>query len=82
MESAEDATATIDELIVLHDANVTIISKLGRAAKNAILVFNYLESLKLQLTIKKLTILIHWNFIGAAELPQETCAARRTRKSA
>ncbi len=44
MESAEDATATIDELIVLHDANVTIISKLGRAAKNAILVFNYLES--------------------------------------
>lgn len=44
MESAEDATATIDKLIVLHDANVAIISKLGRAAKNAILVFNYLES--------------------------------------
>lgn len=44
MESAEDATATIDELIVLHDANVAKISKLGRAAKNAMLVFNYLES--------------------------------------
>ena len=44
MESAEDAIATIDELIVLHDANVTIISKLSRAAKNAMLVFNYLES--------------------------------------
>jgi len=44
MESAEDATATIDELIALHDANVAIISKLGRAAKNAMLVFNYLES--------------------------------------
>lgn len=44
MESAEDATATIDELIVLHDANVVVISKLGRAAKNAMLVFNYLES--------------------------------------
>lgn len=44
MESAEDATATIDELVVLHDANVAIISKLGRAAKNAMLVFNYLES--------------------------------------
>ena len=44
MESAEDATATIDELIVLHDANVAIISKLGRAAKNVMLVFNYLES--------------------------------------
>lgn len=44
MESAEDATATIDELIALHDANVSVISKLGRAAKNAMLVFKYLES--------------------------------------
>jgi len=44
MESAEDATATIDELIALHDANAAEISKLGRAAKNAMLVFNYLES--------------------------------------
>lgn len=44
MESAEDAVATIDELIALHDANVAVISRLGRAAKNAILVFNYLES--------------------------------------
>lgn len=44
MESTEDATATIDELIALHDANVAVISKLGRAAKNAMLVFNYLES--------------------------------------
>ena len=44
MESAEDATATIDELIALHDTNVSVISKLGRAAKNAVLVFNYLES--------------------------------------
>ena len=44
MESAEDAIATIDELIVLHDANAAVISRLGRAAKNAMLVFNYLES--------------------------------------
>ncbi len=44
MESAEDATATIDELIVLHDVNVAKISKLGRATKNAMLVFYYLES--------------------------------------
>ena len=44
MESAEDATTTIDELIALHDANVSAVSKLGRAAKNAMLVFNYLES--------------------------------------
>lgn len=44
MESAEDATATIDELIALHEANVAAITKLGRAKKNALLVFNYLES--------------------------------------
>lgn len=44
MESAEDAIATIDELIVLHNANAAVISRLGRAAKNAMLVFNYLES--------------------------------------
>lgn len=44
VESAEDSTATIDELIVLHDKNVAVISKLGRAAKNAMLIFNYLES--------------------------------------
>ncbi|MCM1261221.1 MAG: Fic family protein [Butyrivibrio sp.] len=44
MESAEDAVATIDELIALHDANAVVVSGLGRAAKNAMLVFNYLES--------------------------------------
>lgn len=44
MESAEDATNTIDELIALHDANVDVISKMGRSAKNAMLVFNYLET--------------------------------------
>ena len=44
IESAEDATAAIDELTSLHNANVTVISKLGRASKNALLVFNYLES--------------------------------------
>ena len=44
MESAKDATTTIDKLIALHDANVAAITKLGRAAKNAIRVFNYLES--------------------------------------
>ena len=43
-ESAEDAAATVDELIVLHDENADVISRLGRAAKNAMLVFNYIES--------------------------------------
>jgi Fic family protein len=43
-ESAEDATATIDELAALHDKNATLISQMGRAAKNAMLVFHYLEA--------------------------------------
>jgi Fic family protein len=43
-ESAEDATATIDELTTLHDKNITLISEMGRAAKNAMLVFHYLEA--------------------------------------
>ena len=44
LESAEDATATIDELIALHDKNAAVISGMGRAAKNAMLVFKYLEA--------------------------------------
>ena len=42
-ESAEDAASTVDELIALHDKNIGVISSLGRAAKNTMLVFNYLE---------------------------------------
>ena len=44
LESAEDATATIDELIALHDKNAAVISGMGRAEKNAMLVFEYLEA--------------------------------------
>lgn len=43
-ETAEDAISTIYELVNLHDKNVDIISHFGRAAKNTMLVFNYLES--------------------------------------
>ena len=44
MESAGDAASAIDELISLHDTNTSVISKLGRASKNTMLVFDYLES--------------------------------------
>ena len=44
-DSAKDAADTIDELVVLHDKNVDIISRMGRAAKNIMLVFNYLEAI-------------------------------------
>jgi Fic family protein len=43
-ESAEDATATIDALTALHGKNIALISQMGRAAKNAMLVFQYLEA--------------------------------------
>lgn len=44
LESAEDAIATIDALTALHDKNTVIVSGMGRAAKNAMLVFGYLEA--------------------------------------
>lgn len=44
LESAEDAIRAIDELTTLHDTNMALISKMGRAAKNAMLVFEYLEA--------------------------------------
>lgn len=44
LESAEDAITAIDELATLHDKNVALISNMGRAAKNTMLVFKYMES--------------------------------------
>ena len=44
LESAEDAIATIDELVMLHDKNADLIAKMGRASKNAMVVFKYVES--------------------------------------
>ena len=43
-ECAEDAILTIDKLDALHNKNTTIINGLRRTAKNAILLFNYLEA--------------------------------------
>lgn len=43
-ESAQDATATIDELTALHNKNVAQIEAMGRASKSAMLVFYYLEA--------------------------------------
>ncbi len=42
-ESAEDAISAIDELACLHDKNSAVISGMGRAAKNAMQVFDCLE---------------------------------------
>lgn len=44
LESAQDATTTIDELTALHDKNVGLILGMGRAAKSTMMVFRYLEA--------------------------------------
>lgn len=44
LESADDAIETIDKLSALHDKNTAIISAMGRAAKNTMLVFEELEA--------------------------------------
>lgn len=44
LESADDAIETIDKLSALHDKNAAIISAMGRAAKNTLLVFEELEA--------------------------------------
>lgn len=43
-DCAEDATATNDELHALHSKNTAKIAAMGRAAKNVLLVFAYLEA--------------------------------------
>ncbi len=43
-ESAEDAVETIDELNKLHNVNVEKIKSLGRATKNTLNLFEYIES--------------------------------------
>ncbi len=44
LESAEDAISTINDLTALHDENVENILTMGRASKNAMRVFNYMET--------------------------------------
>lgn len=43
-ECARDAIVTIDRLTALHEKNTALIGDMGRAAKNAMLVFSYLEA--------------------------------------
>lgn len=43
-ECARDAIETIDRLTALHEKNAAVVGGMGRAAKNALLVFGYLEA--------------------------------------
>lgn len=61
-ESAKDATETIDKLVALHDKNCAKIETLGRRAKNAMRVFEYLEAnpiIEIQKTAKELDIVFN-----------------------
>ena len=61
-ESAKDATETIDKLVALHDKNCAKIEGLGRRAKNAMRVFEYLEAnpiIEIQKTAKELDIVFN-----------------------
>jgi Fic family protein len=42
-ESAKDAALTTDKLTALHDKNIAVIERMGRAAKTALRLFAYLE---------------------------------------
>lgn len=58
-ESAKDAAETIDKLTALHDKNIKQLENLGRRSKNAIKLFEYIESnpiIEIQKTSKELNM--------------------------
>lgn len=66
-ESAEDAIQTIDNLTALRKKNETLIDELGRANKNAKLVFRYLDShpiIDIKMTADKLGL--SYNTVSSA----------------
>lgn len=66
-ESAEDAIQTIDNLTSLRKKNETLIDELGRANKNAKLVFRYLDShpiIDIKMTADKLGL--SYNTVSSA----------------
>ncbi len=44
LESSKDAILTIEKLTTLHNTNVEAVSKMGRASKSALLLFEYIEA--------------------------------------
>jgi Fic family protein len=67
LESAEDASMNIDKLTALHDKNISVISGMGRPAKNALQLLAYLEAnpiIEISKTAKALDI--SFNTVSAA----------------
>jgi|GEM_PF-4787810 len=51
--SANDAITTIEALSKLHERNIEILKNIGRISKNALILFEYLEKIRL-LKLEKL----------------------------
>ncbi|MCL2046017.1 MAG: Fic family protein [Oscillospiraceae bacterium] len=86
-ESAKDAIYTIDKLIELHEKNIAIISKMGRARINAMKVFEYLETSPI-IDVQKTAVVLSltYNTVSAAverlcqsDILFQTSNARRNR---
>ena len=71
-ESAEDATATIDKLIALHNSNMVIIEKMGRAKKTALRLFIYLEENPI-IDIKKTSVALGISFKTISDSVNRLC---------
>lgn len=86
-ESAKDAIAAIDELTALHDKNVDLVAGMGRASKNAMLVFRYLEAnpiIEIGKTAEALGITFGTasnvvERLSSAEILEQTTTGRRNR---
>jgi len=72
LETAADATATIDQLAALHDANITSISSLGRAAKTALRLFSYLEEFPI-MDIRRTSIALGLSFKTVSDSVKRLC---------
>ena len=71
-ESAEDATLTIDKLTILHDKNIALISRLGRAKKTAIRLFSYLEANPI-IEIQKTSVALGLTFKTTSDSVKRLC---------
>lgn len=79
-ESAQDAIHTIEQLVALHQKNLDLVQKTGRAAKTILKVFRYLERSPIIDINKTRTALgISFNAVsGAVKVLQELSILRLT----
>ena len=69
-ECATEAIKTIDKLAALHNLNETAVAKMGRAAKNGLLVFHYLENNPI-INIRKTAEALHLSYNTVASVVEK-----------